>query len=1332
MKDCHADKGEFFNHGLRNWLREQGVYATWSEVGVPQGNGRAESTVRWLKDRIRTLLSGAGLPTRLWPAAAAAAGAQQRARVLNWRSCLAAPFGATVHLKRKAFDRDGPQRREHALESKWTTGVYMGLSTILHHGHLVFIPAAGDEREKFLHTAHVRANLINPGQPQEVLYDEVPKPRRRLGAKTDPATVEMKGITWTKDEAVRVAVEDSEKVLHEWDVDQASMLVQELARASFFTDKKFGVYRHGGTVGWMIGIREFPSLSKVLARLVSELCPEATFTSVLVSCNTPKSMHKDTNNDVYTKNYVIPIVVPEQGGELWVELKEGDVVQGPIEQRTAGGRSLYGQLRALQLKEPIWFGPRRYHEVADWTGERIVIIAYTPDCLGKLSQEDLQALHDHQFPVPLSQLPEFNGDQNGVMEYPKVITAQVQGGDVKPDCLATKSDVEDGWQMYLDLEPGMVEVARCEVPAVQPTICKTEVGFTRNIEQVLSGLSGPLDVVHNVSPDEVIANIEAWKPAIVKEVRGIEVAIERLGPGTEARRRWLNIPGAQRLPMKFVFTVKPNDAAKPDDRLTWYKRKARLVICGNMARAEESSLYAETAPAESVRMALTVASRNRWLVAMLDVVAAFIKTPLGRLSTDPIVIAQPPRLLETLGLSERMELWGLIRALYGLREAPMLWTNYRDATMRAMRAPEGLTWHQGRAISSWWSLKDGQGAVVAIVVVYVDDFMICGPRHIVEEIAVIVKNTWETSDLSVLGPGCVVRFLGMELHREEETGDEILVHQQGYIQELLRSYKVKVTQQDRVPITKELATLPESSDKPEEELIRRSQQLTGEVLWLSQRTRPDLAFATSMMASMCMKAPQQTIDIGLKTLGYLQKTMGYRLTIKWSEKDLVMFCDAAYAPQSSRSHGGWLVTFGGVPMVWRSGRQQMITLSTAEAELLAMIDGAIAMKGVESLLADVGQAVHGRYIESDSMAALSISSGSSSWRTRHLRIKANWLQEQISYRLITVNYCRGEVQPADLLTKALSYGRLTTLLQLWGVGQRAEEHRPTVAVTQGRSRMTVALVCCLLLLTVQAAEEPTSPYRGGGIQVDGDLVGTFMLVLMGLGALLIWEGLKWLCDELYHVYTPGASKRRLKKLRKLQQATTEAIEKELERLHGEETTTTPRRPMASSTMSSTTPTLRLRGAREEESARPARSPADYTPEHEPSPNERQGDFVPTSTPERLRRPTPPMPSRVQLADSDGEIQRACEDVCKLMTCECLREALRSEGLPVSGLKDDQARRLGARLAQLVQTDHGPTARQLRYVLWLWRDRDLSGRHTLHYYEVCEKRRISALIAQWTR
>ena len=88
----------------------------------------------------------------------------------------------------------------------------------------------------------------------------------------------------------------------------------------------------------------------------------------------------------------------------------------------------------------------------------------------------------------------------------------------------------------------------------------------------------------------------------------------------------------------------------------------------------------------------------------------------------------------------------------------------------------------------------------------------------------------------------------------------------------------------------------------------------------------------------------------------------------------------------ARSHGGWVVTYGGVPVAWRSGRQAMIALSTAEAELMSRLDGAVATKGVEALLQDIGEKVHTRKIASDSTSAVNITTGSSSWRTRHLRI----------------------------------------------------------------------------------------------------------------------------------------------------------------------------------------------------------------------------------------------------------------------------------------------------------------------------------------------------------
>ena len=359
----HSDKGEFFNHSLRSWLRDHSIYATYSEPGIPQGNGHAEGAVRWTKDRVRTLLRSSSLPTRLWPAAAAAAAAQQRAKVLGWSSFLAAPFGADVHLKRKAFDEKGPQRREQSLESKWQRGKYVGLSTILHHGHLVYVPAEGDEKEKFFHTAHVRPNLIDPGQPSTELLVEPPKPKRKVVEKSRIEDIEMRVVRVTDDEVRRWATEEARDILNDWDLYEAKLLINKLAKAEFFNERKFGVYRHGGSVGWMKGVREFPDLVRLLTRFVTEVEPTATFTSVLVSYNTQKPLHKDFNNDPRTYNYVIPTQRPSSGGELWIELKPGDCIKGVIEQRSKKDRTMYGQCLRLEEDKAIRIGPMSAHEV---------------------------------------------------------------------------------------------------------------------------------------------------------------------------------------------------------------------------------------------------------------------------------------------------------------------------------------------------------------------------------------------------------------------------------------------------------------------------------------------------------------------------------------------------------------------------------------------------------------------------------------------------------------------------------------------------------------------------------------------------------------------------------------------------------------------------------------------------------------------------------------------------------------------------------------------------------------------------------------------------------
>ena len=142
---------------------------------------------------------------------------------------------------------------------------------------------------------------------------------------------------------------------------------------------------------------------------------------------------------------------------------------------------------------------------------------------------------------------------------------------------------------------------------------------------------------------------------------------------------------------------------------------------------------------------------------------------------------------------------------------------------------------------------------------------------------------------------------------------------------------------------------------------------------------------------------------------------------------------------------------------------------------------------------------------------------------------------------------------------------------------------------------------------------------------------------------------------------------------------------------------------------SSVPTTRSRGERQGE-----------VPRTERTPSPRRTGNVPVASPGARS-------SNDEWFEVPEEALRVCVDVCNLMTCEHLKEGLRTEGLPTSGLKEDLNRRLGERLSTLMKSTSGPTIRQLRYVLWLWRSRDLSYKHSLRYHEIVDRNRISALI-----
>ena len=77
------------------------------------------------------------------------------------------------------------------------------------------------------------------------------------------------------------------------------------------------------------------------------------------------------------------------------------------------------------------------------------------------------------------------------------------------------------------------------------------------------------------------------------------------------------------------------------------------------------------------------------MLGSLDVTSAFLLTPIPQGSGFPVFALTPPRLLVRLGLAQEGELWVLTHAVYGLRESPKLWSDFRDAQLLGLRFTVG-------------------------------------------------------------------------------------------------------------------------------------------------------------------------------------------------------------------------------------------------------------------------------------------------------------------------------------------------------------------------------------------------------------------------------------------------------------------------------------------------------------------------------------------------------------------------------------------------------------------------------------------------------------------
>ena len=581
-----------------------------------------------------------------------------------------------------------------------------------------------------------------------------------------------------------------------------------------------------------------------------------------------------------------------------------------------------------------------------------------------------------------------------------------------------------------------------------------------------------------VNQQQVAKDWTAWTSAVEDEVKSLLEEKEALKeiPRDEVEKmfRQAHQDGKriELIPSKLVCTVKPGERGG--------RKKIRWVVCGNHEeKRDQEETYSGGADATAFRVLVALAQGFQWEAGVVDIKTAFLNAEMVQEEGEPLILIKPPFLLVDRKVVEKGSLYLPLRAIYGLRRSPRLWGKCRDEEMRKfkiqvhhpVKGEVELRLEQLESEPNMWRVHDGPdeigggGDLYGLVMTYVDDLFVAGNGWVVEAVLLKLRETWKTSQPEMIGE-LPTRFLGMEVRKktEAETGREVwYVSQEGYIQEMLQKGGEEVKER-KIPITKDQALMEEEEEKEtSEEAVKRAQRSVGEMLWLVTRSRPDLMYAVSRMGSSITRAPERVQEVAMQVKGFLQATKeeGLRFgggEIK-EEVELAVYVDASFAPYSEESHGCFVVFVNQAPVFWRSGKQSLITLSTAEAEMTEIIEGMAAGEAVGVLVEELLPSVVKRAFSDSQSAVMIVCNEGGAWRTRHLRLRSAYARQAVHRGDWSLEHIPGESMVADLGTKPLTAVRICHLKQLLKMERIPKKNEVTEAeseVAEAESEVTEA------------------------------------------------------------------------------------------------------------------------------------------------------------------------------------------------------------------------------------------------------------------------------------
>lgn len=303
-----------------------------------------------------------------------------------------------------------------------------------------------------------------------------------------------------------------------------------------------------------------------------------------------------------------------------------------------------------------------------------------------------------------------------------------------------------------------------------------------------------------------------------------------------------------------------------------------------------------------------------------------------------------------------------------------------------------------------------------------------------------INNVYEElgKHFEIVCLGDVKYFLGLEIGKDNGVYSLCLSN---YIDKLIVKLGLKDAKVAKTPMDQGYIKDETESKSFEDGTMYRS--VVGALMYIAVCARPDIMTSAAILGRKFSSPTEADWTAAKRVVRYLKSTRTWKLRLGGASNDeLVAFSDSDWAGDKGtrRSTTGIVVYYGGGVVSWSSRRQECVTLSTMEAEYVALAETCQEVIWLRRLLEDFGvKQENATVVNEDNQGCLSFAkSERSTKRSKHIETKHHFVKDLCDQGEVILKYCPTNEMNADILTKPLGlvkHYQFTANLGLFGEKQ---------------------------------------------------------------------------------------------------------------------------------------------------------------------------------------------------------------------------------------------------------------------------------------------------------